>query len=274
MLEHQLGFPLFTRGRRGAVLTSAGEAFLKNAVAGAREISRAAELAAKVQQGVRGELRIGMLASLGLGPLHDILYCFRKQFPNVQISFREGTPEEIVRSLGKGDLDILFITARPEISHLTTKQLWEESVYVVMPHSHDLSRHDAVSWDDLRQEMFIVTYGGSGSEIQDYIVRKISHLGFRPRIEVHDVSRESLLTLTAMGFGLTLTRTSFVRKSVAGIVYRLVAGELNALPISAVWSAENPNPAIDGLLKIANEVIKRMASDEKRVDHPDRADGQ
>lgn len=260
-LEHRLGFLLFVRDQRGTTLTSAGAAFLRDALHGAKEISRAAQFAAKVHRGERGELRIGMLASLAPGFLHDTLFRFRERSPNLVISLREGTLEEMLRHLSIGDLDVSFIIGQPEVVDLTVKQFLTESVYVVLPQTHRLSDNDVVTWESLRKEPFIITAGGAGPEMHDYLVQKLSCFGSRPRIEVHDISRESLLALVTLGYGVTVARTSSVRKSIAGIVYRPIVGEEQSVPAGAVWVAGNKNPALHKLLSIADEVIAKWTSD-------------
>lgn len=260
LLEHQLGFPLFVRSRRGATLTMAGSAFLKDALPCAREIAQAAETAANVQKGETGGLTIGMLASLTPGHIQDILYRFREDFPRIRVALREGQHEGMLHDLATGSLDAAFVTGFSEVPNLETKQLWTESVFAVVPWAHRLTRSEPLHWDDMRQELFLVTNGGSGGEIHDYIIRKVSQLGFRPRVDVHDVSRESLLTLVAMNYGVTLSRTSSMRKSFPGIAYLPITGEQDTVPASIVWSAENENPALRRFLSLAENVTSDVAA--------------
>jgi hypothetical protein len=98
-----------------------------------------------------------------------------------------------------------------------------------------------------------VSRGGLGAEVQDYLTRNLSSSGFRPRVEVHDVSRGNLLNLVAMGYGITLT-TSTSGSDLNGLAFRPIVGERDALPLSAVWLAANDNPALRHLLRLAEEL--------------------
>ncbi|MFW2829778.1 LysR family transcriptional regulator [Sphingomonas sp. ID0503] len=258
-LEHQLGFPLFIRDRRGANLTVAGSSFLKDALPSARDIALAAEVAAKVQKGETGGLSIGMLASLTPGPIHDIIYKFRKSVPKIRITLREGQRQGLLRDLATGTLDAAFVTGYFHVAKLNMRQLWTEAVFAVLPQSHRLANSGTLSWDDLRDELFLVTFSDSGSEIHDFIIRKVSQLGLKPRIDVHEVSRESLLSLVAMDDGITLSRTSSMREGFPGIVYRPIIGEHEAVPASIVWASENENPALRRFLALSNEFIASAA---------------
>ena len=103
LLEHRLGFPLFNRNRLGAEVTDAGSGFLKEAIVGAHHLNRAAELAVAVIRGGRGNLNVGISASLTTGFLHRLLRSFRKQNPDIHVMVREGTSHDALRGLVDGE---------------------------------------------------------------------------------------------------------------------------------------------------------------------------
>ena len=236
----------------------------------AKEIARAAEFAAKVQRGETGEISIGMLASLTPGYIHDILCKFREEFPEIRIKLLERQYCELLHDLATGTLDAAFVTGFSEIFNFNIRILWTESVFAVLPQSHRMADTEALCWDDLRDELFLVTFGNSGGEVHDFIIRKVSQLGFRPNIDVHEVSRESLLTLVAMNYGVTLSRTSVIRKGFPGIVYLPVVGEQGTVPASIVWSAENENPALRRFLTLSNKVVSALNPEDQ---HPANGGG-
>jgi DNA-binding transcriptional LysR family regulator len=259
LLEHRLGFTLFRRDRKGTHLTPAGENFLKEAAPGLNQLQRAVQLASARHRGEHGELNIGILASLAAGFLHIALKEFRERHPGVKVILHEGTAQESLHRLALGSLDIVFVTGEPVVPGHTTERLWSEHIFVVLPAQHTLAQRPALTWQELRNETFIVSNGGPGPEIHDYLVRKLSSLGFRPRIDVHDVSRESLMNLVAIGYGLTLTSTSSLATPAAGLVFRPLSDDTEELPSSAVWSPSNPNTALKHLLKLAKDVARGYA---------------
>lgn len=254
LLEHRLGFPLFIRDRRGVSLTVAGADFLKDAIVGARQLDRAARLATEIHRGDRGEVRIGILASLGGGFLHDLLRRFRERHHEIRVELWEGTAQEALHALAMGELDVSFVTGEPQVPGCEARMLWRESIYVVLPRTHHLAADGIVTWESLREETFLVSRGGPGSDIQDYLIRRLSKPGFRPRMEVHDLSSTSLLDLVAMAYGVTLTSSSALRSDVYGVVFLPVSGEKDVVPSSAVWSKENANPALRHLLALAESI--------------------
>jgi DNA-binding transcriptional LysR family regulator len=259
LLEHRLGFSLFERDPRGVRLTSAGENFLKEAVVGVNHFDRAVHLATSMHRGERGELHIGILASLTSGFLQGVLRRFREKHEGVKVSIHEASAQENLRRLTSGHLDISFVTGEPVIPGYRTARLWSECVFVALPNDHPLVAKDELTWEEIQRETFIVSSGGPGPKIQDCLIRRLAKLGFRPDIDVHEVGRESLMNLVAIGYGLTLTSTSSLGSEVSGVVFRPIAGNSDVLPSSAVWSSSNTNPALRHLLALAKTFARDQA---------------
>lgn len=256
LLEHRLGFSLFHRDPRGVRITEAGESFLQEAAIGVTHFSRAQHLAASIQRGETGELRIGIIAALSAGYLAALLKAFHAFRPNVRVRIREGTSQDNLHRLAVGRLDVSFVTGRPTLPGHGAEVLWNERIFVALPSVHPLAKETYLTWDHIRAERFIVGSSGAGPEIHDFIVTKLSSLGFRPEIDVQDVGRESLLNLVGLGFGITLTSTSALQINAPGVVFLRIEGNDDELPSSAVWSARNTNPALSDLLAVARAVAK------------------
>jgi DNA-binding transcriptional LysR family regulator len=159
----------------------------------------------------------------------------------------------MLHAVAMGQLDLSFILGAPHIPKHESRILWHESVYAVLPQEHELAPRESLTSDDLREESFIVSRGGLGAEVQDYLTRNLSSSGRGPRVEVHDVSRGNLLNLVAMGYGITLT-TSTSGSDLNGLAFRPIVGERDVLLLSAVWLAANDNPALRHLLRLAEEL--------------------
>jgi DNA-binding transcriptional LysR family regulator len=104
------------------------------------------------------------------------------------------------------------------------------------PGVHDAANGRSVSWDDVREETFLVTADAAGPEIEDYLVRQLSGPGFRPRISVQHVGRENLLNMVARGFGLTLTTNSTLGAVYPGVRFHPIGDAEDTVSSSVVWS--------------------------------------
>jgi DNA-binding transcriptional LysR family regulator len=263
LLEHRLGFNLFGRSPTGVVLTPAGERFISEAGRGLIHFDRAVQLAVSTNDGEVGTVHVAILASLNSGYLRDVLLRFRAKHPKIGVILHEATQQEIFHCLVLGNVDVSFATGVPKMPGCLAECLWAERVFVAMPSEHPLASREEIEWDDIRGEKFIVSAGGPGPEIHDYLVCRLAGLGFRPIVNIHQVGRESLLNLVALGYGLSLVSSSSLGGEVVGVALRPISGDRDILESSAVWSSRNTNPALQSLLAVARSlraVVDRGAS--------------
>lgn len=259
MLEHRLGFSLFERSRNGVLLTRAGERFLSEAAKGINHFDRAMQLAASASNGERGAIHLGIIASLNSGYLRELLIQFRRKHSDVDVVVHEATPQENLHSMIVGDLDIAFATGVPDVPGHLTELFWTEQVYVAMPRDHPLVAQAEIGWADIRHERFVVSDGGAGPEIHDYLVKRLSGLGFRPNVSIQPVGRESLLNLVGIGYGLSLVSTSSLGTRAVDVVIRPINDSNERLESSAIWSSRNSNPALRRLISVARAMRKFKA---------------
>lgn len=263
LLERRLGVQLFERDSRGANLTFAGEKFIRDAAFGARHLQQAVSDLRIVQRGITGELRVGLMASLASGFLSDLFSCFRKRFPGVEVRLEEGASQTSAAGVLSGKLDAAFITGAPQMPGCDARPLWSEAILLALPSGHALVDRQEVSWQDVRDEAFIVGAEGPGPEIEDYLVKKLSELGFRPRIVTQRVGRENLINLVAKGYGLTLTTDSTLGAAYPGVAF-VPIGQNETVLSSVVWPVNFQNPALEKLLELCDLLARRHVDSKAR----------
>ena len=251
-MEDELGASLFQRHAGGVRLTLAGQRFLGPARKALRHIDAGASEVAAVGRSEEGHVRVGVFSSLASGFLFDLLRQFSKSHPNVRVDPIEGNPAEHVAAVRTLNLDVAFITGTKTWDGCETEHLWYERVFVVLPDDHPLANKVELGWPDLVSERFIVSDVAPGQEIHDYLVAHLADLGSHPEIHPQQVGRDNILSLVAVGRGLTLTSEATIVAKFPGITYRQLKGEV--LPFSMVWSARNDNPACRRLLSLARTI--------------------
>jgi len=248
-MEDQLGSAVFHRHSGGVCLTLAGQRLLSRARKVLRYVGEGVEIVDAVGRVKEGHLRIGIFSSLSSGFLQELLKSFREQHEGVQLQILDGNPAEHVAAIRKFRLDIAFLTGTQEWPQCEANHLWDERVFVVLPDSHALADKDEVSWHEIVDEKFIVMDAPPGQEVYDYLVKNVGNLGHHPRIESQFVGRDNLLTLVALGNGLTVTSEATTATRMPGICYRPIVGEV--LPFNGVWSPKNDNPALRRFISMA-----------------------
>lgn len=254
-LEDELGASLFVRYAGGVRLTVAGREFLRNARHALRQIDIGVTKVAAVGRAEQGLIKVGIFSSLASGFLFDLLRDFGERHPKVQVDIMDGNPPEHVAAVRKLCLDVAFITGTAAWDGCEAEHMWCEKVFVVLPEEHPLADKPELEWADLASERFIVSDVAPGQEIHDYLVAHLAGLGRRLDIQSQQVGRDNILSLVALGRGLTLTSEATTVARFPGITYREIAGEV--LPFSMIWSAINDNPACRRLLSLARAASKQ-----------------
>jgi DNA-binding transcriptional LysR family regulator len=253
-LEDELGASLFIRHAGGVRLTVAGREFLRNARHALRQIDIGVAKVATVGRAEQGHITVGIFSSLASGFLFDLLRNFGERHPKVQVDILDGNPPEHVAAVRKLCLDVAFITGTGAWDGCEAEHMWCEKVFVVLPDNHPLADKPELDWADLASERFIVSDVAPGQEIHDYLVAHLAGLGRHLDIRSQQVGRDNILSLVALGRGLTLTSEATTVARFPGITYRELADEV--LPFSMVWSAQNDNPACRRLLSLARSMRK------------------
>jgi DNA-binding transcriptional LysR family regulator len=253
-LERRLGVSLFDRTRSGAQLTPAGEQFFQEATFGAEQLTQAVTAMKQVHRGSTGLLRIGVMTSMAGGFLSDLLYRFRARFPEVRVAVEEGSSQSNAASVLSGRLDVAFLPGAPQLPSCRVRQLWKEQVYLALPKDHPLAERVHIAWADVKDEAFLVHADGAGPEVEAYLIRKLSGLGFRPRITAQKVGRENLLNMVGQGFGLTVTTFASLATTYAGVKFVSVGEKPEFITSSAVWPLANSNPVLKQFLELSERL--------------------
>ncbi|MFT3972124.1 MAG: LysR family substrate-binding domain-containing protein [Amaricoccus sp.] len=146
-------------------------------------------------------------------------------------------------------VDVAFLADTSTSLDCDAMKLWSERVILTVPKEHKLAKIDEVRWNDLLDQTLLETDRSGNEELGLRIRMRFEEAGRYPHVRSHSIGQESLISLVAMGWGLTLVAEAMTALHVPGIVYRPMVDE--AVTFSAVWLRENSNPALRHLLAMA-----------------------
>ena len=220
-LEDEIGVKLFHRIPQGAELTDAGHAFL----AGVRDMPDRAIAAAKAAQraarGETGAIRVGFTGSAAFNPIVPaVIRAYRRRFPDVDLSLREGNSLELVAALGDGQLDAAFL--RPdavELAGLHAHLLDEERLIAALPASHPEAGEGAIALSRLAGSAFVLTPRSMGPSLHEAAVQACRDAGFEPTLGQSAPQIASVLALVAAELGVSLVPSSMRMAMIQGVNY-------------------------------------------------------
>ncbi|AUW57837.1 LysR family transcriptional regulator [Sphingobium sp. SCG-1] len=244
LLERQLGVSLFERSRSGVGLTPEGERFLQQASVGARYLRDAASEIRTVKRTTTGFVRFGLLEAFTACPIIDVLGRFRRRNPTIEVKLEEGTSEANTMGVKRGLLDAAISLNATVGSVFRVRRLCEPDLYIALSPLHNLAARQHLTWDEICDEIFLVRSDGAGRELTAMLHRMVGAVQGAVQLSIHQVSRETLLTMVEEGFGVTVT-SAVSRAGITLIPFTAVRPPTATM----ISSRDNENPALPLLLK-------------------------
>jgi DNA-binding transcriptional LysR family regulator len=255
LLEHSFGVVLFERSSGGVRATPAGRPFLRMARSILEQMETLLTTTRASGRGETGRLVIGFCTSLTAGNLRATLLDFRTQFPQVELGTVERSGIRLTTALRNGVIDLHIASGNLVPFEGKATPLWSERILVVLPNDHPLALREVLYWTDLRDQIVLLSQYDPGRELEELLKAKLSSLKDRPRIERHEVNRGVIKSLISMGLGISLVLESDTGANFSNLVFRELCDGTgpSCIGFSAIWRADNENPALANFLKLLAE---------------------
>lgn len=148
-MEDDLGVVIFDRTRQPVIPTDIGAEIIAQARRALAEARRIDETVKKHKQEISGELRIGIIPTLGPYLLPLFAGAFKKQYPQVHLFIEESITEHIAEKLKKEQLDAgIFVTPYEDRALLEVPLFYEEMM-VYAHKDHPILQQPTVSITDM-----------------------------------------------------------------------------------------------------------------------------
>lgn len=159
-LESILGFALFERTKRNVETTVRGVTVLEAAEALLASARRLLEDARRSAEPLSGELRLGVIATLGPYYMPSVIALGRAHFPRLALRLRESTTDDLLVALRTGDLDAILVAIPVPMDGLVAEPLFFEPFRLACPSDHDLARRKRVGLSDLKRGPLLLMEDG------------------------------------------------------------------------------------------------------------------
>jgi LysR family hydrogen peroxide-inducible transcriptional activator len=159
-LESILGFALFERTTRSIEPTVRGEAILHQAEGLLGSARRLLEDARRSAEPHSGELRLGVIATLGPYYMPSVIALGRRQFPRLALRLREATTGELLVALRNSELDAILVALPVPMDGLIAEPLFFEPFRFACPSDHELAQRQRVGLRDLKRGPLLLMEDG------------------------------------------------------------------------------------------------------------------
>nr|WP_315597251.1 LysR family transcriptional regulator [uncultured Cupriavidus sp.] len=196
-LEEELGYPLFDRTGRSAVLNTSG----REALTVAEEMMTVyAKLGQSVNSARTGLIRIGAIASAQVTFLAEALTAFRNENPGYRIRLVPGVSLNLLGQVDSGEIDIAVMIKPPFAlpSDLQWRVLLTEPFVLIAP-----QKQKDQDWRELLESEPFIRYdrGSFGGRLVDQFLRR-SRISVTDAIELDEL--QAIAQLVRRGLGVAL----------------------------------------------------------------------
>jgi len=188
-LERDIGKTLFTRTPRRMIPTPAAEEMYRTFLPLYSAFVKARDQMMHIGDTLSGHVRVGLIPSIGLQVLPDVLDEFKQRHPNVTLSISEGWSEQLLDSVSSGELDFCFSNAAIKPRTVIAEEVMSEKILFVTG-QQDIPYPAKVRLSDLVGRSFVLGTRENGTRkvLNKALVEEGVHLV--PALEV-----DSILTI-------------------------------------------------------------------------------
>lgn len=255
-LEDEVGLALVERTTRSVAITDAGQLLIGRARRALAELEAAQDDLLRLKGILAGRVNVGVMHTMGPVDISLILAIFHERYPEVELTVREQSSEELAEMLRIDELDLAFlsVTERVESHGLALHQLISESLVVLLPPGHRLAARRTLRIAELASEEFI-SYR-DGSRLRELLVGAAEEAGFAPKVKLESNESLRIRRLVARGMGVAiLPQSDALSPGVEVPVVRLSSPSLTR-DITLAWRAQRRlAPAAAEFLALARETF-------------------
>lgn len=228
-LADAIGMPLYQRVGRGREFTDAGRALAATAREVLDSFERLDMKLADLRGLKAGTLRIAVVTTSKYFIPH-LLGSFCEQYPQVDLQFRVGNREQIIRRLHDGLDDLYVFSHPPEDEDIVVTDFLPNPLVAIAPLDHPLAQRSELSLADLAREPFLMRESGSGTRhaIERHLARLDAKLNVRMTIESNEAIKHAVMS----GLGISILSEHTLTYGGAEGLVRLRVREL---PIESTW---------------------------------------
>ena len=213
-LESQLGVKIFERNKKTVMITSLGTKLLVQARIVLGDVEDFVGIARAHEAPLAGDLRLGVIPTIGPFMLPAILSELRKSFDKLKVYLKEEMSAELVEELQQGQLDLIILAFPFPLPDMETVSLFKDEFLLCLPPGHELEKVQQVRPHQLRGQSLLLLE--EGHCLRDHALEACKLESADTDLVYQGTSLHTLVQMVANGLGMTLLPAMSINANVLG----------------------------------------------------------
>ncbi len=256
-LESQLGVVVFERNKKTVLITPLGEKLLHQARGILGAVEDFVSLARANEGALSGEIRLGVIPTIGPFILPPILKNLRKSYPKLKLYLKEALSAQLLLQLQQGRLDLIMLAFPYAMPDMETMNLFRDEFLLCLPPGHRLEKAKQVKQQQLRGESLLLLE--EGHCLRDHALEACKLQSADTDLVYQGTSLHTLVQMVANGLGVTLLPEMAVQANVLGDTHlqlKPFSSENVSREIGMAWRRSDPRR--DDYLLLAEFIQSHM----------------
>ena len=256
-LESKLGVVVFERNKKTVLITPLGEKLLHQARGILGAVEDFVSLARANEGALSGEIRLGVIPTIGPFILPHILKNLRKSYPKLKLYLKEALSAQLLLQLQQGRLDLIMLAFPYAMPDMETVSLFRDEFLLCLPPGHKLEKAKQVKQQQLRGESLLLLE--EGHCLRDHALEACKLQSADTDLVYQGTSLHTLVQMVANGLGVTLLPEMAVQANVLGDTHlqlKHFSSENVSREIGMAWRRSDPRR--DDYLLLAEFVQSHM----------------
>lgn len=261
-LESQLDAKVFERNKKSVLITPLGEKLLKQARVILGDVEDFVALAKAHAEPLSGDLRLGVIPTIGPFLLPPMLTSLRRNFPKLKLFLKEEMSAQLERQLQQGQLDLIILALPYALPDMEVISLCKDEFLLCLPPGHAFEKLKQVEQGQLRGESLLLLE--EGHCLRDHALEACQLKAAATDIVYQGNSLHTLVQMVANGLGLTLLPAMSVAADVLGDTHLSIkhfSNENVDREIGMAWRKTDPRR--DDYLLLAEHIKAHLAATDK-----------
>ena len=248
VMEAELGFTLFNRGKNGVTMTSYGASLYPSIRAVLNSDEALKQSIARLNGLEKGKVKLGAFNSVCAGMLPGILKGFMAQYPQIEVEVYQGTYDDVKEWLRTGQIDLAFLssTCREEF---TLTELFKEPLLCITPGDWPEPPNGVMTPALMDGQNFVVQWDATDAEMRQFL-KKYGRC--------HVIDDQSNIAMVEAGLGISIMPRLLLRQCTANIKIYPIDPEEDRVVGLAVQRPTAMAPAVEQMFHHIVDYCKQM----------------